>query len=264
MNERIEIQTLTDGGQQPPDVARMVAAFLAGATQTLDLAQYDFNLTGEAKDIVVEGDHGRGEPRREDPVRLQRRPREPDPGAAAAGAGRPADRDASRAGRSDRRRSRPDAPQVRDPRRHRRLDRLAELDERLVDAAGERDRDRPLGGDREGVPHRLRPVGHDTRCREERLRRPALGRRCPCVVHAGPRRGPLVPHRENNPPLEAPRAHLLPRDHDRPGARHARGGDRRREARSRRMRRRDADSRGDPSVDRRTRTFRGSCRCSSR
>ena len=52
MSERIEIQTLTDGGQQPPDVARMVAAFLAGATHTLDLAQYDFNLTGEAKDIV--------------------------------------------------------------------------------------------------------------------------------------------------------------------------------------------------------------------
>jgi phosphatidylserine/phosphatidylglycerophosphate/cardiolipin synthase-like enzyme len=53
MSERIEIQTLTDGGQEPPDVARTVAAFLGGATQTLDLAHYDFNLTGEARDIVA-------------------------------------------------------------------------------------------------------------------------------------------------------------------------------------------------------------------
>jgi len=37
MSERIEIQTLTDGGQQPEDVAHRVAAFLSGATKTLDL-----------------------------------------------------------------------------------------------------------------------------------------------------------------------------------------------------------------------------------
>src|SRR3954469_4353731 len=53
MNERIETHTLTDGGQQAVDVARMVATFLGGATKTLDLAQYDFNLSGEAKDIVA-------------------------------------------------------------------------------------------------------------------------------------------------------------------------------------------------------------------
>src|SRR6476469_4807156 len=53
MSERIEIQTLTDGGQQPPDVARRVATCRAGATKTLDLAQYDFNLSGEARDIVA-------------------------------------------------------------------------------------------------------------------------------------------------------------------------------------------------------------------
>jgi phosphatidylserine/phosphatidylglycerophosphate/cardiolipin synthase-like enzyme len=53
MSERIEIQTLTDGGQQPPDIARTVAAFLDGATKTLDLAQYDFNLTGDAREIVA-------------------------------------------------------------------------------------------------------------------------------------------------------------------------------------------------------------------
>jgi phosphatidylserine/phosphatidylglycerophosphate/cardiolipin synthase-like enzyme len=53
MSERIEVQTLTDGGQQPQDIARTVAAFLGGATKTLDLAQYDFNLSGETKDIVA-------------------------------------------------------------------------------------------------------------------------------------------------------------------------------------------------------------------
>jgi phosphatidylserine/phosphatidylglycerophosphate/cardiolipin synthase-like enzyme len=53
MSERIEIQTLTDGGQQAAEIARAVAAFLAGAKKTLDLAQYDFNLSGDAKDIVA-------------------------------------------------------------------------------------------------------------------------------------------------------------------------------------------------------------------
>jgi phosphatidylserine/phosphatidylglycerophosphate/cardiolipin synthase-like enzyme len=52
MSERIEITTLTDGGQQPADIARAVASFLDGAQQTLDLAQYDFNLGEETKAIV--------------------------------------------------------------------------------------------------------------------------------------------------------------------------------------------------------------------
>jgi phosphatidylserine/phosphatidylglycerophosphate/cardiolipin synthase-like enzyme len=52
MSERIEIRTLTDGGQQPADVARMVAAFLDGAERTLDLAQYDFKLGAETAAIV--------------------------------------------------------------------------------------------------------------------------------------------------------------------------------------------------------------------
>jgi phosphatidylserine/phosphatidylglycerophosphate/cardiolipin synthase-like enzyme len=52
VSERIEITTLTDGGQQAADVARNVAAFLDGATETLDLAQYDFNLGEETKQIV--------------------------------------------------------------------------------------------------------------------------------------------------------------------------------------------------------------------
>jgi phosphatidylserine/phosphatidylglycerophosphate/cardiolipin synthase-like enzyme len=58
MNERIEIHTLTDGGQQPQEIAGLVATFLSGARKTLDLAQYDFNLGPETAGIV--GDAIRG------------------------------------------------------------------------------------------------------------------------------------------------------------------------------------------------------------
>jgi len=44
---------LTDGGQQPADIARAVASFLDGAQRALDIAQYDFNLADEAREIVV-------------------------------------------------------------------------------------------------------------------------------------------------------------------------------------------------------------------
>ena len=54
MSERIEITTLTDGGQDPLTVARAVAGFIDGATATLDLAQYDFNLVGETAQIVAD------------------------------------------------------------------------------------------------------------------------------------------------------------------------------------------------------------------
>jgi phosphatidylserine/phosphatidylglycerophosphate/cardiolipin synthase-like enzyme len=52
MSERIEIRTLTDGGQQPVEVARGLAAFLDAAERTLDIAQYDFNLGEETAAIV--------------------------------------------------------------------------------------------------------------------------------------------------------------------------------------------------------------------
>jgi phosphatidylserine/phosphatidylglycerophosphate/cardiolipin synthase-like enzyme len=52
MNERIEVITLTDGGQQAVDVAAQVAAFLDEAAKSLDLAQYDFNLRDATKEIV--------------------------------------------------------------------------------------------------------------------------------------------------------------------------------------------------------------------
>jgi phosphatidylserine/phosphatidylglycerophosphate/cardiolipin synthase-like enzyme len=52
MSERIQIRTLTDGGQQPVEIARAVAEFLDVAQQSLDLAQYDFNLGPETSTIV--------------------------------------------------------------------------------------------------------------------------------------------------------------------------------------------------------------------
>jgi phosphatidylserine/phosphatidylglycerophosphate/cardiolipin synthase-like enzyme len=52
MSERIEIRTLTDGGQQPAEVARLVATFLDAAERSLDLAQYDFHLGAETAAIV--------------------------------------------------------------------------------------------------------------------------------------------------------------------------------------------------------------------
>ena len=63
MNERIQITTLTDGGQQPQTVAQMVAEFLDGAAATLDFAQYDFHLGDTTKAIVagaIERAHRRG------------------------------------------------------------------------------------------------------------------------------------------------------------------------------------------------------------
>jgi len=43
---------LTDGGQQPLEIAHEVAAFLGRARRTLDLAQYDFNLGPETAAVV--------------------------------------------------------------------------------------------------------------------------------------------------------------------------------------------------------------------
>jgi phosphatidylserine/phosphatidylglycerophosphate/cardiolipin synthase-like enzyme len=52
MSSSIRIRTLTDGSQQPPEIAREVAAFVAAAERTLDLAQYDFHLGDETAAIV--------------------------------------------------------------------------------------------------------------------------------------------------------------------------------------------------------------------
>jgi phosphatidylserine/phosphatidylglycerophosphate/cardiolipin synthase-like enzyme len=54
MSSSIRIRTLTDGGQQPLEVARELVEFLAPAQRSLDLAQYDFHL-GEETSAVVGG-----------------------------------------------------------------------------------------------------------------------------------------------------------------------------------------------------------------
>jgi phosphatidylserine/phosphatidylglycerophosphate/cardiolipin synthase-like enzyme len=49
----IRVRTLTDGGQQPLEIAQLVAEFLLGAQRSLDLAQYDFNLGPETREVVA-------------------------------------------------------------------------------------------------------------------------------------------------------------------------------------------------------------------
>jgi phosphatidylserine/phosphatidylglycerophosphate/cardiolipin synthase-like enzyme len=53
MSSSIQIRTLTDGGQQPLEIAQLVAEFLRGAQRSLDLAQYDFNLGPETREVVA-------------------------------------------------------------------------------------------------------------------------------------------------------------------------------------------------------------------
>jgi phosphatidylserine/phosphatidylglycerophosphate/cardiolipin synthase-like enzyme len=52
MSSSIRIRTLTDGGQQPQEIARELADWLAAARRSLDLAQYDFHLGDETKAVV--------------------------------------------------------------------------------------------------------------------------------------------------------------------------------------------------------------------
>jgi phosphatidylserine/phosphatidylglycerophosphate/cardiolipin synthase-like enzyme len=49
----VDLITLTDGGQSASHVAREVAAFLAGATQKLDLALYDVRFETDAGALVL-------------------------------------------------------------------------------------------------------------------------------------------------------------------------------------------------------------------
>ena len=50
---RIDLETLTDGGQRPADVARGVAAFLTPARTSLDLALYDVRFETDAGALVL-------------------------------------------------------------------------------------------------------------------------------------------------------------------------------------------------------------------
>jgi phosphatidylserine/phosphatidylglycerophosphate/cardiolipin synthase-like enzyme len=48
----ITVRTLTDGGQQPLEIAHQIAEFLGAASRSLDLAQYDFNLLPDTAAVV--------------------------------------------------------------------------------------------------------------------------------------------------------------------------------------------------------------------
>ena len=49
----IELQTLTDGGQRPADVARGIAGFLTTARRSLDIAMYDVRFETDAGALVL-------------------------------------------------------------------------------------------------------------------------------------------------------------------------------------------------------------------
>lgn len=53
MAEPIAIDTLTDGGQRPADVARAIAAFLGEARTSLDIALYDVRFETDAGALVL-------------------------------------------------------------------------------------------------------------------------------------------------------------------------------------------------------------------
>ena len=103
MSERIEIRTLTDGGQQPAEIARAgrrVRRRRASAHST----SRSTTSTWARETAAIVGDAIRRAAERGVRVRFAYNVDhvEPDPGAAAAGAGRAADRQRcpSRAGRS--------------------------------------------------------------------------------------------------------------------------------------------------------------------
>ncbi|MBA3413575.1 MAG: hypothetical protein H0T09_07770 [Actinobacteria bacterium] len=50
----VTARTLTDGGQEPLEIARVVAEFVGGARRSLDLAIYDFKLLPETAALVGE------------------------------------------------------------------------------------------------------------------------------------------------------------------------------------------------------------------
>ncbi len=53
MPSMLTVRTLTDGGQQPPEIARAIADFLAPAQRTLEIALYDLKLGPETEAIVA-------------------------------------------------------------------------------------------------------------------------------------------------------------------------------------------------------------------
>ena len=50
---KLTVRTLTDGGQEPLEIARAIAAWLGDARQSLEVAQYDFHLAPETAAVVA-------------------------------------------------------------------------------------------------------------------------------------------------------------------------------------------------------------------
>ena len=118
----LDVHTLTDGGQTAEDMAARVVSWLAEARESLDLALYDVRLPGAPGDAVadaIRAAHARGVRVRiafnqdERPPDDEPRPFFPAPPATEPHVletlGVP--------GQADPRLARPDAPQVRRPRR---------------------------------------------------------------------------------------------------------------------------------------------------
>src|SRR5919201_6611240 len=53
MPSMITARTLTDGGQQPLEIARLLAAFLSDAETRLEIALYDLKLGPETEPVVI-------------------------------------------------------------------------------------------------------------------------------------------------------------------------------------------------------------------
>ena len=165
----VEVRTLTDGGQ-PAERDRPRTRRVRRRREA-DARDRDLRLqsaAGPERDRLRRARRA-AEARRRRPARVQPRPREgrrrcrrrriTDPGR---------DRGAAVPHGGDPGRSRPHAPQVRRPRRRLGLDRLDELDGRLVDARGERDRHGRLAGARGALPRGLRAALDDAQRRAQR------------------------------------------------------------------------------------------------
>jgi phosphatidylserine/phosphatidylglycerophosphate/cardiolipin synthase-like enzyme len=50
---KVTVRTLTDGGQQPLEIAHAIADWIDGARETLELAQYDFHLAADTAAVVT-------------------------------------------------------------------------------------------------------------------------------------------------------------------------------------------------------------------
>jgi phosphatidylserine/phosphatidylglycerophosphate/cardiolipin synthase-like enzyme len=53
MSAAVTVRTLTDGGQQPLDVAGLLADFIGSARESLAIAQYDFHLGAETAEVMA-------------------------------------------------------------------------------------------------------------------------------------------------------------------------------------------------------------------